>query len=84
MHTNAFKSSTDKEWTRFRGSNVSVHVVEGGSDSDEMFSELIFIDNNNWWSYFCTGSFPAWGGTSLNIDPAAASFATKKTQTATL
>lgn len=23
MHTNAFRSSTDKEWTRFRGSNVS-------------------------------------------------------------
>ncbi|CAG5863534.1 unnamed protein product [Menidia menidia] len=22
MHTNAFRSSTDKEWTRFRGSNV--------------------------------------------------------------
>lgn len=25
MHTNAFRSSTDKEWTRFRGSNVSQH-----------------------------------------------------------
>lgn len=23
MNTNAFRSSTDKEWTRFRGSNVS-------------------------------------------------------------
>lgn len=24
MHTNAFRSSTDKEWTRFRGSNVEL------------------------------------------------------------
>lgn len=27
MHTNAFRSSTDKEWTRFRGSNVRQHFV---------------------------------------------------------
>lgn len=28
MHTNAFRSSTDKEWTRFRGSNVSGCLVK--------------------------------------------------------
>ncbi len=32
MHTNAFRSSTDKEWTRFRGSNVSDHLVKWHAD----------------------------------------------------
>lgn len=32
MHTNAFRSSTDKEWTRFRGSNVSGHLVKYYAD----------------------------------------------------
>lgn len=32
MHTNAFRSSTDKEWTRFPGSNVSGHLVKYSAD----------------------------------------------------
>lgn len=32
MHTNAFRSSTDKEWTRFRGRNVSEQLVKWHAD----------------------------------------------------
>lgn len=43
MHTNAFRSSTDKEWTRFRGSDVSGLLVNLGdrSGSQSKFSYKI-------------------------------------------
>ncbi|TKS74238.1 Collagen alpha-1(XXIV) chain [Collichthys lucidus] len=60
MHTNAFRSSTDKEWTRFRGSNCLLDGKQSGSEiqrtqffgleseNESLMGELTELTENKW------------------------------------